>query len=303
MADPVLVMTQLGGVATWTALRRGSSWRAIRNSLDEGAVVRVSRGRYALPSTEPARAAASRLTGTCSHTSAALFHGWPVAYVPEQPHVTVSPRRNLPAHRRVDVSVHWRNLDASDIHDGWVTTPVRTVIDCCIDLPFAEALGVFDSSWRAGLKPKEVQLAARSLPPRQRDRVWRVAAAADARAANPFESVLRAVAMDVSGLSVTPQLVVDDPGFYARVDLADDDLDIVIEAESFEFHSSAQALDRDLRRYNGLTVRGWLVLRFTWKQVMFEPELVRTTLAAAVALRRRAGRSTGTRRRLAASGG
>ena len=100
-----------------------------------------------------------------------------------------------------------------------------------------------------------------------------------------------------------PQFVVDDPGFYARVDLADDELEIVIEAESFEFHSSAQSARPGLRRYNGLTVRGWLVLRFTWKQVMFEPELVSATLAAAVALRRRAGRSTGTRRRLAASGG
>ena len=201
MADPVLVMTRLGGVATGQRCD-GLLLAGHPAAVEDGAVVRVEQGRYALPSIEPARSAASRLTGTSSHTSAALFHGWPVAYVPEQPHVTVSPRRNLPAHRRVDVIVHWRSLDASDIHDDWVTTPVRTVIDCCLDLPFAEALAVFDSSWRAGLKPKEVQLAARCLPSRQRDRVWRVAAAADARAANPFESVLRAIAMDVSGLSV-----------------------------------------------------------------------------------------------------
>jgi hypothetical protein len=34
-----------------------------------------------------------------------------------------------------------------------------------------------------------------------------------------------------------------------------------MEADSFEFHSSPKDLDRDTRRYNGLTVRGWLVLR------------------------------------------
>jgi very-short-patch-repair endonuclease len=71
---------------------------------------------------------------------------------------------------------------------------------------------------------------------------------------------------------------------------------VVLEADSFEFHSSPKDLDRDTRRYNGATVRGWLVLRFTWRQVMFEPELVRETLAA-VPLRRGPGRSTGTRRR------
>lgn len=181
--------------------------------------------------------------------------------------------------------------------DDWVTSPVRTVIDCCLDLPFQEALAVFDSSWRAGLKPREVQLAARRLPVRQRNRVWGLARAADPRAANPFESVLRAIAATVPGLAAEPQFVVRDPMFYARVDLADEGLKIVMEADSFEFHSSPKDLDRDTRRYNGLTVRGWLVLRFTWRQVMFEPELVRETLLAAVALRRGPGRSTGTRRR------
>jgi very-short-patch-repair endonuclease len=302
VADPVQVLTRLGGVADWTSLRRGSSWRAIRRAVDDGAIVRVTHGRYVLPSVEPARSSASRLTAISSHTSAALFHGWPVALVPEHPHVTVSPRRNLPADRRTDVRVHWRSLDATDITDDWVTSPVRTVIDCCLDLPFSEAVAVFDSSWRAGLKPKEVQLAARGLSPRQRDRVWTVAAAADPRAANPFESVLRSIAMNVPGLSVEPQLVVRDPEFYARVDLADDQLEIVVEADSFEFHTTRKAFDRDCRRYNGLTVRGWLVLRFTWKQVMFEPEMVKSTLVSAVALRRATGRSTGTRPRIRAPG-
>ena len=154
---------------------------------------------------------------------------------------------------------------------------------------------MFDSSWRAGLKPREVQLAALRLPRRQRDKVLRVARAADPRAANPFESVLRAIARDVPGLSVTPQLAVGDSDFYARVDLADEALRIVIEADSFEFHSTRRAFDRDCSRYDGLVVRGWLVLRFSWEQVMFEPELVAATIAAAVELRRgKRRRTTGT---------
>ena len=56
---------------------------------------------------------------------------------------------------------------------------------------------------------------ARALPG---SRCQRVAHAADERAANAFESVLRAIALDVTGLRVEPQVWVDDVG---RPDLLD----------------------------------------------------------------------------------
>jgi very-short-patch-repair endonuclease len=248
-------------------------------------VVRIARGRYALPLADPAQAAASRLTGTVSHTSAALYWGWAVKMTPVVPHITVARHRTVGASRRQGVVLHYRDLGESEVVGG-VTSPVRTVIDCCLDLPFDEALAVFDSSWRDGLEPGEVRSAALRLPRRSRDRVLAVACAADPRAANPFESVLRAIVLAVPGLEVRPQVVIEDGRFVARVDLADERLRIVIEADSFEFHGSRKALDRDCRRYNALVVRGWLVLRFTWEQVMFEPGLVASTVRALVDLRR-----------------
>lgn len=291
-------LARLGGVATWGQLRRVTSWRRIAAALEAGIVVRTAHGRYALPASNVARQAASRLTGVASHTSAAAQWGWALARATELPHVTVSPRRNIPVARRGAVCLHWRELADTEVVDGWVTSRVRTVIDCCLDLPFDEALAVFDSSWRDGLKPREVQRAALRLPVRQRNRVLALARAADPRSANPFESLLRAVCLTVPGLTVTPQLVIKDTGFFARVDLGDEELKIAVEADSFEFHGSRKALDRDCRRYNALVCRGWLVLRFSWEQVMFEPELVRATILAAVALRQasrrvRRGRSTG----------
>lgn len=299
MTDVAAQLGRLGGVATWRQLRRQASWRAIGRATQAGTIVRTAQGRYALPLADAAQVAGSRLAGVVSHTSAALHWGWPVVRPPDFPHVTVSPRRNLPASRRDAVHVHWRPLGPDEVVAGWVTSPVRTVIDCCLDLPFAEALAVFDSSWRAGLKPREVQLAAMRLPKRQRDRVLGVARAADPRAANPFESVLRAIALDVPGLRVEPQYPIREAGFFARVDLADESLRIVLEADSYEFHGSRKAFDRDCRRYNGLVVRRWLVLRFSWEEVMFDPDLVRATIQALVDVRRaeqarrRAGRSTG----------
>jgi very-short-patch-repair endonuclease len=37
-------------------------------------------------------------------------------------------------------------------------------------------------------------------------------------------------------------------------------------------------------RYNALVVGGWTVLRFTWEQVMFSPQVVVATVRAALAL-------------------
>lgn len=247
--------------------------------------MRVARGRYALPLANAAQAAASRLTGTVSHTSAAQYWGWAVKTTPVVPHVTVARHRTVGADRRRGAVLHYRDLDEGEVVGG-VTSPVRTVVDCCLDLPFDEALAVFDSSWREGLEPDEVRGASVRLPRRSQDRVLAVACAADPRAANPFESVLRAIVLSVPGLEVRPQVVIEHGRFVARVDLADERLRIVIEADSFEFHGSRKDLDRDCRRYNALVVAGWLVLRFTWEQVMFEPGLVASTVRSLVDLRR-----------------
>lgn len=276
-------LVRLGGVATWRQLRATVPWRQIALARHAGAIVRTHRGRYVLPTTAPTRAAAHRLTGVASHTSAALHWGWKVKAPPEHPHVTVRRKRSLLPGSRDGVNLHWRDLDPNEVVDGWVTTTSRTVIDCCLDLPFDEALAVFDSALRGGVRLNQVLERAARLAPRQQRRVLRVADAADGRAANPFESVLRAICRDVPGLAVDPQHVIEDDSFTAQVDLADERLKIVIEAESYEFHGSRRQFRRDCRRYTELGARGWVVLRFTWHEVMFQPDYVRRMLAMTVA--------------------
>ena len=101
-------------------------------------------------------------------------------------------------------------------------------------------------------------------------------------AANPFESVLRAIALDVPGLDLRPQVPIDDRGFRGRPDLVDEALRLVVEADSHEFHASTRGQhNRDCARYNALVVRGWTVLRFTWEQVMFDRDSVREVLVSA----------------------
>jgi very-short-patch-repair endonuclease len=72
--------------------------------------------------------------------------------------------------------------------------------------------------------------------------------------------------------------------FTARPDLVDERLWLVLEADSFEWHGKRSALASDARRYNLLVVRGWIVLRFSYEDVMFQPDEVRRVLLAAVQL-------------------
>ncbi len=116
-------------------------------------------------------------------------------------------------------------------------------------------------------------------------RARRTAALADGRAANPFESALRAICLDVVGLDVEPQVTIRDPHLLGRPDLTDVRLKVVLEADSFEWHGDRAALHRDANRYNALVAAGWLVLRFSWEEVMFHPERVRAVLEAVVAAR------------------
>lgn len=247
--------------------------------------MRAGQGVYALPQADTGRVAAARITGTVSHRTAALLHGWRVKHPPPLPDVTLPRHRKLRAASKHIATVHWRDLGPHEA-EGGVTTRVRTVIDCCLDLPFDEALAVFDSALRSGLRRRDVQEAALRLGPRQRKRVNHVARLASPRAANPFESVLRAIALQVPGLSVVPQFAIHYDGFFAQVDLADEGLRIVLEADSHEFHTQRRDFDRDCRRYDDLVARDWLVLRFTWEQVMFDPGWVARVISDVVRLRR-----------------
>lgn len=199
--DAAEAVRRLGGVCTWRQLRRAVPWRSIGRAVEAGEVVRLRRGLYGLKGADEAAAVARRLAGTLSHRSAALHWGWKVKTTPRRPDVTLARHRRLPRGARDGATLHWRNLPA-DQRRSHVTSPARTVVDCCLDLPLDEALSVFDSALRSGLPRREVTALATTLGPRQRARVLRIARQADALAANPFESVLRTIALGVPGLTV-----------------------------------------------------------------------------------------------------
>ena len=279
----MVVLSQLGGLATWGQLRRQVSWSGLDSAVRRGEVIRLSRGRYALPEVQTHRKVAHRHTAVMSHVSAAVAHGWAVKWAPEHPWITVPRNRKMPGPLRQGLKVSYRDVSPRERARG-VTGFVRTVLDCAVKLPFDEALAVADSALRVGdVTPAQLRMGADAVRGPGAGRARRVATFADARAANPFESCLRAIALEVDGLQVRPQFQVAQPGLFATVDLADPLRRIALEAEGFEFHGTRAGLERDCRRYTELTLYGWRVLRYTWHDVMFRQAWVRWTIEALLA--------------------
>lgn len=282
MVHPVEALTRLGGVADLATLTAVTTRGRLRSCVRAGLVVHAGHGRYALPTAHEGLRAAARVAGVASHASAASIHGWEIARPPAVPHVVVPRNRKLIKARRVGLEVRWRDLDPSDVH-GFVTSATRTVLDCARDLPFPDALAIADSALRHGAVDLEhLETRALALRSNGRSEALRVVAHATPLAANPFESVLRAVALDVEGLNLEPQVWIDEAGFKGRPDLVDRRRRIIVEAESFAWHGDRRALVHDCERYNALVLRGWLVVRFAWEHVMFEPDYVRDVLTALV---------------------
>jgi len=260
------LLRDLGGVARRSTLLRVVDRRQLERALGAGQVVRDARGLYALPEADTARRIAARIGGALCLTSAALAHGWPVKTVPDKPHVLVGRGRKVPREARAVAHVH-----IGDAPRG-VTAPELTLLQCLRRLPYDEALAVADSALRCGVGRRVLDRIAEDARGPGAPQIRRVCAAADARAANPFESVLRAICHDVPGLSVTPQVVITGDAFTVRPDLVDERLWLVLEADSFEWHGKRTALASDARRYNRLVVGGWMVLRFCYEDVMLHPE-------------------------------
>lgn len=199
-------LARLGGVATRAGLRQLGTRDEIESALAAGGIVRLARGRYALPTGTAARISAHRLSGVAVELSAAAHWGWSTTWQPHQPVVAVPRGRRVGGSAREAATTRWRTYPPGELVDGWVTTPLRTVLDCATSLPFAEGLAVADSALRSRMvSRRDLGRAVGTAPLRGRAALGAVVRCADGRAANPFESTVRAVALQVPGLVVVPQ--------------------------------------------------------------------------------------------------
>lgn len=276
--DAVAALTRLGGAGSTVEVLALTTRRQLRTALSRGTVERLSRSRYALRGLVEQRRAAGRLHATLSHLSAAREHGWEVKHLPERAWLTVPRNRKVGREHQACYEIAWADLTDEEMRAG-VTAPLRTVLDCARRMPFDEALAIADSALRhrAITHGDLVAAAAQVRGPGSAD-VRRVARHADGRAANPFESVLRAIVIESNVLEVEPQVPVRTRTWTFEPDLVDVRRRVVIEADSWTWHGDRESHSRDCLRHTLLAAAGWRVLRFTWEQVMHSAPYVRSVL-------------------------
>ena len=216
-----------------------------------------------------------------SDHAAAALHGIP-GYGRGAPELTAPRPYNL---RRPGVRVHSSNdLDRCRIvvKDGLPVTEVsRTLLDLGRTVGDARLLRGIEwarrtdrTDWSRMIST----LAAHARRGRGGIRRLRRVIAANAHRSeitdSDFELLLLALLLE-HGLPepVLHHRVIDGARFVAEVDLAYPAHRIAIEADG-RIHLDEDVRERDLPRQNDLVLRGWTVLRFSWKRVTNRPELV-----------------------------
>lgn len=282
------MLRSLGGTARAHQLTTRCGRRALQASLADGRVVRVARGRYALPDADAGTVAALAAPGVLAGMSAALAYGWPPLHRPAGLEVAVVPGQRVQP--RPGVRYRRRRLDQAERAAGR-TGPCRTVLDCAASASFVDALAVADAALRSGqVLPEELVGAAEACRGHGAARVRQVARHADARAANAFESGLRGHLIQARFTGFVPQHVITGPGLLVCVDLADPERRIAVEADGFSVHGGRRSFARDLQRHDELAALGWVTLRFAWEHVMFRPEWVVDQVRSVRRRRRRTDR-------------
>ncbi|MFI5690267.1 DUF559 domain-containing protein [Kribbella sp. NPDC051586] len=258
-----------------------ASRHAVAKALERGEIQRIASGIYALPDLPADTVAVLAYDGVLSHVSAAAASGLPLLVTPEKPHVMVPPhRRPRPGPPAV---VHWADVSSGERRDR-VTSLSRTVLDCSRTLPFAEGLAVADAALATGrLNSEELVSGAVAMRGAGCPKARRVAVAATPLSGSFLESMLRALLVSQAIEDFEPQLLVTHEGFRARVDLGHRRARLALEAEGFEFHGSRRDFAADCYRYDELNAAGWLVLRFTYEQIIGDPTWVVATVRATLA--------------------
>jgi very-short-patch-repair endonuclease len=255
--EAVAAVAAWGGAARWKQLRAmGVSEGRLRAAVRRGSLVRHG-SVYAVTDAALDVVVAAELGGRLTCLSAASRLGLDTLSPPRKVHVAV-PRNNS---RTSELAIVHRTRPGR----GWLASVPEALVQALGCLPPLEALVMVDSALHQRRTAARV-LRARIVGP---DSVRRrgVLALADGRAESAIETVAR-VGIRSTGLPVVAQVFIPDVG---RVDLLVDGW-LVIEIDGYAHHSSRQQFRDDRRRANLLTQQGYVLLRFSYEDVLFRTD-------------------------------
>jgi very-short-patch-repair endonuclease len=270
-----LAARQHGVVAAWQLRELGITQHMVRRRLEAGRLYHLDRGVYSLtPSiTGKGRLMAAVLAcgpeASLSHNAAAAIWDvgpWPAGAI----HVTVpskhARRRGLVIHRACVERI---------IRDGFpVTTVARTLVDVASVLSLQHLELAFERAERLRLlDTDEVATEAKRRRGARKVRTILSSLTTPEPTRSMFERLLRDICKR-HNLPLPAQ----------NVSVAGEDVDaywqesnLVVELDSWEFHKTRRAFERDRRKAAALERAGIRVLRFTWNQLTRDEAAVAAT--------------------------
>lgn len=239
-----------------------------------GAVRQVGRGVFALPGTSHDVVAAAVHNARLGCLSALSRAGVAVLQRPEVPHLSVGRergRRPSALRDRFPVVLHRERAQPDGPAPVSVASALARALLC---RPGVEALVAVDSALNKRLTTLDEVRAA--LP---EDTPWASLALdlADAASRSPLETVAR-LALVSQGLHVRAGVVIP---LVGEVDLVVEGR-IVVELDGYSYHSDREAFAEDRRRDRELVLQGFVVLRFTAREVLEETDRVVAFIRAAL---------------------
>ena len=279
MADLLEVLRRWGGVARRGDLfRDGVSRAELEAALTAGTLMRPRRGIYALPDTDPlvVRCAATNSLLTCA--SAAQHHGLWVVREPEEVHVLRSDGR-YDSERAVVHRQSWWPPDPR----SHVASRADVLLHALRCLPELEALVMVESAVQKGFS---LDFLYERLPGRRNAAARRVLEAVDSGADSLLETLAREH-LRRAGLRVQSQVEVEGVGW----------MDVLVEGfvdveTDGCVHNEPLQRAKDYRRDRAAQLRGYEVLRYTYSDIVDNPETMVAEVREVVAHRRaQAGRS------------
>jgi hypothetical protein len=251
-----------------------------------GRLIRVHAGVYAvghLPALPHVLAFAALMAcgagAVLSHGSAAAIWGLEKHF--KAPFEVTAPNR----HRRPGITVHYATLHRDDraVNRGLpVTSPARTALDLAPRLTARQLDRAVDELRNAGYLQPDPLAEVLARYPHHRG-------AAKLRSVDtsrgPTRSDMELDFIDFLKRYDLPMPLINTKLGRYELDVLFPDAKVIVELDSWEFHSSRSSFRRDRRRDAALLARGYVTIRITWERLAEEPDEVAAELHTILASR------------------
>ena len=266
-------LAQHGGIAhAQQAVRAGFTRYSIRQSIAGGVCARIRRDWLALPTAPPDLCAAAALGGRVACLSAARrLELWHLS--DGMNHVSVPRNATVPASNAL--RVHW-SVGPIPVSRLALVEPIENALVHIAECqPFENALVVWDSA----LNKKLVTGASLARLHLRSTAAHAVRAVSSGLADSGLET-LPVSRLAAIGIRVSQQVMIEGH----RVDgLIGDRL--VLQSDGFSFHSSAEQRRADIAHDRRLALLGYTVLRYDYRQILFDWPRVEAEILHAMAQR------------------